>query len=149
MCGKRVVLLLVYHTTYGETPGLRIYIHTSKRWKWSRNKPWYWYMIAGLADYHPRPKTRTHGIYRCLFCPGCLPWCRTVASIPSFASYVLYFTPYIRALPLCLFQVDDVRDTFRSILQMSLVLTYGGSVPVVKVSGRTHLLLFALKPCNH
>lgn len=32
-------------------------------------------------------------------------------------------------------QVDDVRDTFRSILQMSLVLTYGGSVPIVKVRG--------------
>ncbi|CAM9180768.1 unnamed protein product [Ectocarpus sp. 6 AP-2014] len=31
------------------------------------------------------------------------------------------------------FKVDDVRDTFRSILQMSLVMTYGGSVPVVKI----------------
>ncbi|CAN0411297.1 unnamed protein product [Ectocarpus sp. 12 AP-2014] len=31
------------------------------------------------------------------------------------------------------FRVDDVRDTFRSILQMSLVMTYGGSVPVVKI----------------
>lgn len=34
-------------------------------------------------------------------------------------------------------QVDDVRDTFRSILQMSLVMTYGGSVPVIKVSAWT------------
>lgn len=33
-------------------------------------------------------------------------------------------------------QVDDVRDTFRSILQMSLVMTYGGSVPVIKVRER-------------
>ncbi|CAM9918382.1 unnamed protein product [Pylaiella littoralis] len=31
------------------------------------------------------------------------------------------------------FKVDDVRDTFRSILQMSLVMTYGGSIPVVKI----------------
>ena len=47
-------------------------------------------------------------------------------------------------IPFCLFQVDDVRDTFRSILQMSLVLTYGGSVPVVKVRGRVFsFVLFA------
>ncbi|CAN0461703.1 unnamed protein product, partial [Discosporangium mesarthrocarpum] len=30
------------------------------------------------------------------------------------------------------FCVDDVRDTFRSILQMSLVMTYGGSMPIIK-----------------
>lgn len=41
-------------------------------------------------------------------------------------------------LPTVCIQVDDVRDTFRSILQMSLVLTYGGSVPIVKVRSVSH-----------
>ena len=31
------------------------------------------------------------------------------------------------------FNVDHVRDTFRVILQMALVLTFGGTVPVIKV----------------
>lgn len=31
------------------------------------------------------------------------------------------------------FSVNHIRDTFRVILQMSLVLTYGGAVPVVKI----------------
>jgi len=31
------------------------------------------------------------------------------------------------------FHVDTVRDTFRVILQMALILTYGGSLPVVKI----------------
>jgi 3-deoxy-7-phosphoheptulonate synthase len=31
------------------------------------------------------------------------------------------------------FSVNHIRDTFRVILQMSLVLTYGASLPVVKV----------------
>mmetsp|Transcript_18530 Transcript_18530/g.29951 ORF Transcript_18530/g.29951 Transcript_18530/m.29951 type:complete len:534 (-) Transcript_18530:553-2154(-) len=31
------------------------------------------------------------------------------------------------------FQVDKVRDTFRILLQMALILTYGGSMPVVKI----------------
>ena len=31
------------------------------------------------------------------------------------------------------FSVDHVRDTFRVILQMSLIMTYGGSQPVVKI----------------
>lgn len=31
------------------------------------------------------------------------------------------------------FHVDTVRDTFRVLLQMALVLTFGGSMPVIKV----------------
>lgn len=31
------------------------------------------------------------------------------------------------------FHVDTIRDTFRVILQMALILTFGGSVPVIKV----------------
>ena len=31
------------------------------------------------------------------------------------------------------FQPDNIRDTFKAILQMSLVLTYSASLPVVKV----------------
>ena len=31
------------------------------------------------------------------------------------------------------FHVDTIRDTFRVLLQMALVLTFGGSMPVIKV----------------
>lgn len=31
------------------------------------------------------------------------------------------------------FHVDTVRDSFRVLLQMALVLTFGGSMPVIKV----------------
>lgn len=31
------------------------------------------------------------------------------------------------------FHVDTVRDTFRVVLQMALILTFGGSMPVIKV----------------
>lgn len=31
------------------------------------------------------------------------------------------------------FSVNHIRDTFRVILQMSLVLTFGASLPVIKV----------------
>ena len=31
------------------------------------------------------------------------------------------------------YSVDHVRDTFRVILQMALIMTFGGSVPVIKV----------------
>lgn len=43
------------------------------------------------------------------------------------------------------FSVDRVRDTFRLILQMALILTFGGAVPVVKVGRMAGLLA---KPCS-
>ena len=41
-------------------------------------------------------------------------------------------------------QTDKVRDSFRVILQMALILTFGGSVPVIKVNSIGYFLLHSL-----
>lgn len=42
------------------------------------------------------------------------------------------------------FHADNIRDTFRVLLQMSIVLTFGGQVPVIKVRSYLPLHQFVL-----
>ena len=45
------------------------------------------------------------------------------------------------------FHPDNIRDTFKVILQMSLVLTYSASLPVVKL-GKNSRTVFKTKKCT-
>lgn len=48
------------------------------------------------------------------------------------------------------FHADNIRDTFRVLLQMAIVLTFGGQMPVIKVSPLACLLpgAYQLNKCK-
>ena len=47
--------------------------------------------------------------------------------------YIFWKYEYVYTKAFSEFSVNHIRDTFRVILQMALVLTYGGSMPVIKI----------------
>lgn len=47
------------------------------------------------------------------------------------------------------FSVNHVRDTFRVLLQMSLIMTFGGAMPVIKVGRMVRFITFITRDFRH